>query len=395
MLNIGKNKSDCCGCGGCVSICPMFAIKLSEDDNGFKYPVIDEKRCIGCGLCEKICVYGKAIKYQVIDTYIASTKNEKYLNHSSSGGVFPTIAESFIKEGGYVYGAELLIQAGCIKTEHSMIQRCEDIKRLQGSKYVQSDISSLCYKQIEKQLISGKKVLFSGTPCQVAQVKKQFSRYAKNLYTIDIICHGVPNQRVLNDYFRLFEDKGTITDIMFRDKIYGWGLNGKVTIVNKRGDTEEILFSPTTSSYYHYFLNGDIYRENCYSCPYACVDRVGDITVGDYWGVEKYSPECLKEKGGLFDKEKGISCIMVNSKAGRVLLELVNDDLQKEQINLEKVLAKNKQLREPVKNSSVRSKIFSIYRKKGYIGVEKYYRLQCYMNNIKYRIYMIIQFIKR
>ena len=197
-MEVFNNKGECCGCGLCTTVCKKNAIVMKEDSKGFIYPEINEELCIQCGMCTKICSYNSEEIFNTpIESYAALTKNKRVLSKSASGGVFATIAEQFIKSGGWVCGSVMEFKKGIATCYHRVTNKLNDIEKMQGSKYVQSDITD-ALPEI-KQLISKKeKILFCGTPCQVSAVKKMAADYDE-LYTIDIICHGVPSVHLYND----------------------------------------------------------------------------------------------------------------------------------------------------------------------------------------------------
>lgn len=269
---------------------------------------------------------------------------------------------------------------GIVNVQHILIDNVNDLEMLQGSKYVQSSMW-MCLEDMKSALAQGKKVLFSGTPCQVDGVKSLFRKYlGVQLFTIDIICHGVPNQKIFNDYLKEYQNKHEIvlTKFDFRNKKYGWGRAGVA-----QGEDFESKVTTENSSYYRYFLDGEIHRDNCYNCSYACKNRVGDITIGDYWGVERYDSQLLDINGGKFSKEKGISCIFVNSEAGKQLLNDYGAKIFMTPIDVENALVVNTQLRESPKFSNKRKKILSVYQKKGYQGVETLFKKQIMLERIK------------
>ena len=265
-------------------------------------------------------------------------------------------------------------------TYHKRIDKCSEIIGLQGSKYVQSNMDNV-YTKIKQDLSHNKKVLFSGTPCQVNAVKSYLSsvKEINNLYTIDIICHGVPSQKFFQDYIENYEKiiKGKIIKLKFRDKSEGWGLKGKITYIsNKDNKTKEKIIFSHISSYYKLFLNSTIYRENCYTCKYAKKGRCGDITIGDYWGIERQHPEYMKENGGKIDSKKGISCILSNTEKGNELLNNYSNGIIKLESTFNKVECFNEQLKLPSKKNNNREKVLSIYKERGYVEVEKWFQKQ-------------------
>ena len=303
------SKEQCSGCGLCVNICPKKCIRMKPDELGFVYPVIDSDNCIDCGLCYNKCIIQTPIDLKApIETYAAVRSDSIKLSQSSSGGVFAAIAESVIPKGNWVVAGARLSDS--LLPEHCIVTTIDDLSPLYGSKYVQSATCSL-FPSIRSLLSSGVKVLFSGTPCQVASLKR-FTNNHVGLYTIDVICHGVPNQEMFLSYLDMY-DKNNIDKFIFRDKGQGWSFNNKISYK----DGQYKLVNHRLSSYMTYFLNGETYRESCYACPYACSKRGADITIGDFWGIVR-KREDLKEK---IDIEKGVSCLIVNTEKGKELLE--------------------------------------------------------------------------
>lgn len=374
MQRVYEENSKCCGCGACMYRCPQNAIRMEKDSDGFMFPCIDEQKCIDCGLCSRVCAFseytGDALN-NTPDAFAAANTDPTLLYESTSGGAFSAIAYQFLEHGGVVCGAAMSIKGNQAVIQHVLItDQYDGLRRLQGSKYVQSDLSA-CLKKMETLLKQNRIVLFSGTPCQVAEVKKLFQRYKEHLYTIDIICHGVPSAAFFNDYLNSFVKTHhvDIDEFLFRSKKFGWGLQGRIK--TKTGD--EFVIDPLNSSYYNFFLNSDIYRESCYACPYACLNRQGDVTIGDYWGIEKYDKSLLKENGGKFSIKEGVSCLLVNTSKGNDLLREYGGFLNQDEIELQNLLHINLQLKEPAKKTNKRKLIFGLYRLGGYSLVENLY----------------------
>lgn len=393
-------KTDCAGCSACMNICPQKAITMKNDECGNIYPHIDESKCINCGLCKRTCSYqNDKLERSPIKAYAAFCKDDKILGTSSSGGVFASIASSFIGNGGVVYGCSMEYRDEILTPMHIKISNIEDLKKIQGSKYVKSEIGYI-YSEIKEDLKNDKKVLFSGTPCQIAALKKYLINShinSEKLYCMDLVCHGTPGTSFFQDYIKYIEKKNKyrVIDLKFRDKNqYNWGLKGTITYKTKHGKIKERPFYNKLSSYYSFFLKGKVYRENCYSCKYANANRIGDITIGDYWGIENQHPEYLKENGGLIDTTKGISCVLVNSCNGEELLNDCGKRLVLLESTTEKVIKENDQLNHPCKYSDEREKIFKIYQREGYKGVDKYYKKQLGVRRIIYPIYYLLKNIK-
>ncbi len=375
-IELVKNKKDCCGCEACMNICPKNAITMEKDEFGFTYPKIDNEKCIKCGLCKRTCAYqNEKESSKTIESYASISKDLELLKKSASGGIFASIAMKILEKDGVVYGCSLEREEDRLTPKHIRVDEAKDLAKLQGSKYVQSK-TGFIYQDIKKDLKDNKIVLFSGTPCQVAALNSFLGNIDKtNLFTIDIICHGTPSIKFFQDYISVLEKKlkGKITNFSFRDKTEGWGLKGKAYYIDKKNTKKEKIILSHLSSYYRLFLNSSIYRENCYNCKYAGDNRVGDLTIGDYWGIEKEHPDYLKNNGGVIDEKKGVSCILVNTPQGKKLIEKFGEVLEIKQSTFAKVAKQNGQLNYPSKKNKDRKKILEIYKNEGYEGVEKWF----------------------
>lgn len=374
-----SSKNDCCGCGACMNICPKQAIFMQEDEYGFLYPKINESLCIECKICQKVCFYqNKEPQNEPIKVYAAVNKDEKQLLKSASGGAFSAIATQFLKENGVVFGATLTFENEEANPHHVYIEVVEDLPKLQGSKYVQSSLND-CYKEAKEFLEKGRKVLFSGTPCQIASLYGYLGKDYENLLTIDVICHGVPSARFFNDFLKNEKDKNfasKVIDYSFRDKTKGWGMNTRIDFIENVSNKIISKYSPARlKSYNTFFLDSDIYRENCYSCKYARKLRVSDLTIGDYWGIEGEHPEL--KNSNVFNEKKGISCILVNSEKGLNYCKNLYLILS----TFDKVSKKNAQLKKPSNLSEKRNKILDMYKENNYSYVNNWF-LKTYKKQI-------------
>ena len=233
------------------------------------------------------------------------------------------------------------------------------------------------YKEIKMQLATGRLVLFSGTPCQVAGVKSFLGkRDYDNLLLADIICHGVPSAKFFNDYIEHLNKKYNIeiTDYKFRDKSKGWGMNARLFYRSTKGVMKDKILASGESSYFHYFLKSYTYRENCYYCKYANGNRVGDITIGDYWGVAQVHPEIVEGSKGVFKERDGISCVLVNTDKAKNFLKRIGDGLVLYPSEFKNVALYNEQLVKPCTMSEKRELILKTYEKGGYEEVEKVFK---------------------
>lgn len=308
-------RRDCCGCHSCESVCPFGAITMEPDEEGFLYPVINKEKCTNCGLCQKSC---PALQLQYNndknpDCYAVMASDE-IRDVSSSGGMFSLVALPVLEEGGVVCGAAY---GEDFRVQHIMIDNKEDMYKLRGSKYVQS-ANDLIYKEIKAQLATGRKVLYSGCPCQVSGLYAYLKEDPENLITVDLICHGVPSPKTFKKYIeQCYADK-EIESISFRDKkVYGWSTEMNVYFKDGTEHHERCSKDP----YYRAFLPCLGMRPCCTVCKYTTLPRQADISVGDFWGIGNYRPD-LRDT-------KGTSLVLVNSEKGRKIFEQVKGDMKK------------------------------------------------------------------
>ena len=374
-----ENKEQCCACGACVNACPKDAISMIEDEYGYLYPNIDATKCIKCEMCKKVCSYQNKEEIQLpINTFVAISKDINVLRKSASGGVFGTLANAIINDGGYAVGAAF---DNGFYVKHIFAANPIDLKRIQGSKYTQSNVG-LIYRDIKKRLNEvDKTILFSGCPCQVAGLKSYLGKEYKNLLTIDLICHGVPSNKMFHDYIESLEKRENISlkEFCFRDKDLGWGI--KCTALTD--DNKKISpFSTSSFSYLSYFLDGYIYRENCYKCKYASRHRPGDISIGDYWGIEKEHSDLVEN--GCIDTERGVSVLIVNTEKGRDYLKQYEACFDLFESSYEKAAVVNTQLTRPTEcNKNKRVKILKVYSKNGWEAVESDFQRRYFIFRLK------------
>lgn len=314
MSNISTIGKACVGCRSCEQICPKQAIAFKENSEGFLYPYVQSNKCVDCSLCMKRCPIAENRNNRTnvpISVFAFRDKDDEQIMESASGGVGVLAAQVILQNGGIAYGAAY---DNDLRVKHICIDSLTELHKLQSSKYVQSDTNN-CYKRIREDLEGGKLVLFSGTPCQVAGLKIFLSKEYSNLYTIDLICHGVPSPKLFQKYleWKNQQMKGKIISYNFRSKARrGWGTQYLLKIKTKTKTKTKIL---ALDKYGKHFMAGDCYREGCYQCPYANVHRVGDLTIGDFWGIGKSHPE--------FHSEKGVSSVFVNTEQGQKLFGMI------------------------------------------------------------------------
>lgn len=379
-----KDVVNCCACGACLNECPMGAIDMKYNEEGFLYPRINKALCIGCGKCTKVCAYQNDI-YKLCSPkkIYAAISNNTDLKKSASGGVFASLAKEMILQGGIVYGVSYVETEDGLSVRHTCVGNIDQLESILGSKYIQSHAEKV-FREVRTHLKAGKKVLFSGTPCQVAALKAFVKNDYASLFTIDIICHGVPSDKWFSEYIELIEKKFSIKirKFIFRDKTTGWGLRGKYEYELTTGKRKQKSFITQESSYYYLFLQNIIDRPNCYTCKYASSKRTGDITIGDYWGIEKEHGREILDNNIIV--KNGVSCLLVNNSRGEELISKFGTKLRLINSTFEQVARYNEQLNKPSKPRGDREKILNIYRQLGYKGVENYFQ-----NEMKFKIFVV------
>lgn len=339
----------CTGCRMCEQICPVNAIKMIENSEGFIEPVIDKNKCIKCSVCYKRCPQLNNIK--IIDkldkpqTFAAKNKNKNEQKQSSSGGIFSVLARYILENKGVIYGASF---DNNLKLNHIRIENLDELYKLRGSKYLQSNTQET-FRVVKQDLNSNIKVLYVGTPCQIAGVRNYLGKNYNNLLLIDLVCHGVPSQKMFNKYIEWLEKKNNskVKNYTFRSKEKnGWGSNSKVEFESNK--TKYIVAN--LDPYYKSFLDGTICRECCYSCKYANTNRVGDITIADYWGIEKEHPN--------FYDVNGVSAVMINTKKGQEFFKEIKEEIIYINTDIEKIKHRNGNLIKPLERTEKRDKVY-------------------------------------
>lgn len=352
----------CCGCNACVEKCPVRCIEMQKDDNGFIFPRLTEpEKCINCGLCSKVCPFEDTDSNNTAEFYAVAgyTNDAEILSKSSSGGIFTELAKLFFDDGGAVFGASLDSEH---KLSHICVDSVNDLHKIQGSKYIQSSTNGV-FSKCKQELENGRKVLFSGTPCQISGLRKFLGKEYENLYTADVICHGVPSEKMFEAYVDYLEKKhnAKLVDICFRDKKKnGWSITLKYTMEYKNGRKKDYRLISPMSEYFTGFLGGYISRESCYVCPFSSLDRPSDITMGDFWGYQKTRPELANDKG--------LSLLLVNTEKGKALLERLKEQgLFFSTVSEDSVSkSENKNLYKPTHRPPERTEIYSELEKHGF-----------------------------
>lgn len=341
----------CTGCTACYSICPKNAITMIENEEGFKYPVIDNAKCIDCQMCKKTCPILKTEKNESLnECYAAFSKDKKIRENGSSGGIFQILAEDILNKNGIVIGAAFDKK---FVLSHIPIEKYQDLDKLLGSKYVQSDMKKI-YKYIKDNL-KDRLILFVGTPCQVAGLKSYIKENNENLITIDFICHGVPSNKVFQKYIKEIEEKNEkkISYYSFRNKENGWkNFNTKIVI-----GQDEIVEQHNKNNYMKIFLWDLALRQSCYNCKFKLGNKYSDITLGDFWGIENM-PQIIENDDG------GVSSVIINTIKGKRFFEENKEKIIYNRCKIEDILKINTALKESVQLPKNRKKFF--------INIDKY-----------------------
>lgn len=370
---VSRHKKECCGCGVCKKICPKNAIKMCKDEEGFLYPKVDKEKCINCGICIKKCAFlnKKKSEENPIETcYVVKHKNKDVRLNSQSGAIFFACANIILNRNGVIYGC---VQDENLNIVHIRAEDEENIKKMCKSKYVQSNIED-CFYKIKQDLIDGRYVLFCGTGCQVEAVIN-YCRFLnvdmKKLYTIDIICHGVPSPLIYSEYLKWLKGKygGDVTEFNFRDKsICGW--DGHV-------ESAKINGKKYTFTYYREIFHTDLcLRPSCYNCKYTCTKRNSDLTIGDAWGVKTAIPK--------FNDNMGVSVLLVQSEKGNEMLKEINQTCDVVKEDMKKFLQPN--LKKPSVPKGNREQFWNTFYSNGFQQILKEYGTIKFGKRIKSKV---------
>lgn len=314
MINI-KDKKDCCACGSCAQTCPHKCISMTEDTEGFLYPLIDTTKCVDCGLCNKVCpvINRYEAPKEKPASFAAKSTDDRLIDKSSSGGFFTVLAEYIIRKGGIVFGAKFDADWNVI---YDYTETIEGLQAFRGSKYVQGIVGN-AFSQAKQFLKQGRLVLFTGTPCHIAGLNHFLQKEYDNLITVDFVCHSIPSPKVWRDYLKAVGNSKQISYVTFRDKSFGWdnyglrieGEYGKV--LTKGGHKENV--------YMKAFSQNLTVRPSCFACPARNYTSGSDIMIADCWGLNKYHPEV--------DNNKGMSLVLPKTIKGMNAYEEIQGNL--------------------------------------------------------------------
>lgn len=411
MLNI-KDKSRCCGCAACVQRCPKRCISLREDEEGFLYPEADKAVCIDCGLCEKVCpvINNKELPHLPMETLAAKNLDEDVRRASSSGGVFTLLAECVIGRGGVVFGARFDEKW---EVAHGYAVTMEGVAVFRGSKYLQSRMGE-SYKQAERFLKQGREVLFCGTPCQIAGLRNFLRKDYDNLLLVDFICHGVPSPGVFRQYLeeekRHFARKGgkfsfalsskpslaerdslageevRVEAVSFRDKRLGWKKYSFALSLSKAtaaGEKNTVSLSKCFQEdpFMGAFLQNLILRPSCYACPAKGGRSGSDITLGDFWGIERVLPD--------FDDDRGASLVMAQTEKGREVLASLR--MESRAVGYAEAVSCNPSAESSVAVPQDRARFFRVFKKGGFTRAFRYTQRRRLRGRLLHRLVMAVR----
>ncbi len=375
-----KEKNKCNGCSACANACPKNCIIMTADELGFLYPQIDESLCVDCGLCEKVCpVFNENEIKSTPKAYAVKNIDENIRMQSSSGGTFTAIAEKILADGGVVFGAAF---SDDFKTVHHIaIENSEDLYKLRGSKYVQSRIDT-SFTDAKKKLEKGRKVLFTGTPCQIGGLLSYLRKDYNNLITQDIICHGVPAPYVWSKYVELREEKAgaNTTSASFRAKNTGWV---RFSMLMNFQNGKEYTQPLSDDLFMQGFLNNVYLRSSCYDCVFKTIHRKADITLADFWGVWNVLPQ--------MNDDKGVSLVITNTQKGEDIINSISNQLEVIEADLNEAVKYNSAAEKSVPHNAQREAFATDFNIQPFEKVIKKYCSPDWKKQLKSKIKSILK----
>ena len=380
MPTLFEDSAQCCGCSACYAICPVNAITMQSNEEGFLYPDINSKKCIECKSCEKVCPFNITSEKPSISNYpqfIAVKHKEKEVKlSSSSGGAFTAISDHWLENGGIIYG---VIFDDSLKAIHTRAENKQMRDKMRVSKYVQSDVEDI-FRQVKSDLLAGLNVLFTGTPCQVAGLRNFLKKDYANLITCDVICHGVPSPLMFNEHIKHIEKvrKNHITNYTCRSKVSGWHTHTEcANFANRKSE----YGTPLIQEHKVLFYSGYILRPSCYECKFTNLNRPSDLTLGDFWGIEKIMPE--------WDDQIGTSMVIVNTVKGAETLFQIKDVAN---LRESKTYGRQPQLEKPAHKPKNRVEFWQDYKSKGYPYIASKYGRNSPKEWLKFLIKKILKY---
>ncbi|MDM8125535.1 Coenzyme F420 hydrogenase/dehydrogenase, beta subunit C-terminal domain [Mediterraneibacter glycyrrhizinilyticus] len=354
----------CCGCHACLQVCPKNAIEWLYDEKGFGFPSVDNEKCVSCGLCERVCPMDehkkegniqKPVMHGVYGAYGLNREN------STSGGIFYYLAKMIVDSGGFVAGVVL---DSSMNADHICSNQLQVIEKMRGAKYVQSNMGAI-YSVIEGLLREKRRVLFTGTPCQARALNLYLDSHKTckdTLILCDLICHGVGSPHIFQEYISLCEKKSKkqIQNHYFRSKCIGWHQEKSC---NEFCDGTKDYTSHESQMFLNIYIDDVTQRESCTHCPFASTTRCSDITIGDFWGIEKIKPE--------FDDNRGVSLVICNTEKGKQVFDTIKSDLTVMEFSMEEAIRKQPHLQKPLQYGKKYDQFWRIYQQCGFEGVAR------------------------
>ena len=374
MINL-LHRENCCGCGACAAACPHGAIRMEADGMGFRYPVVDQTLCVDCGLCEKVCAFHSAHSYS--DPRAEAIRFPSLMDRSQSGGLSAALMRKAAGEGYVVYGAALDKD---LVVRHRRAETLEEVEALRLSKYVQSDMEGIP-AQVLADLKAGRRVLFTGTPCQCAGIGSLCEARREQLLLADIVCHGVPSPAVWKGYldYAAAEKGAAVMDALFRDPSLGW-----------HEHKERLFFADGSSEvqdqYTFLFYRHLMLRPSCAVCPFASLRRPSDISMADCWGVETALP-------GFADDNRGCSLLLLNTPAGEAFTQDFPDACERKALDVLQVMQRN--LSAPTKPNRYAGSFENDYLRKGFAFVHGHYGRQSFNYKLEQWIWSVKKRFRR
>ena len=372
-MELFTDKNNCCGCTACKNICPKNSITMVMDSEGFLYPQIDEKLCVNCGMCKKVCAFQNGYnKNNIIKAYGLKHKNFETRFSSRSGGAFILISDYILEKGGTVYGAAFNED---FTVSHKRAENKSERDAFKGSKYVQSEQGDT-YANIKADLKAGKYVMYSGTACQVAGLYgylKSSNVDCERLYTVDLVCHGVPSNKIWKEFLLNVQKKNKgskITNADFRDKTFGWNTHFESVWVDDK--------KVSSKTFAALFYRNDILRPSCFECKYTNINRPADYTLADFWGVDKQLSD--------FNDNKGVSLFLVSSQKGMELFEQVKDSADYREVQIENCTKANPNLRRQTEKPDDRDVFWQTYYQKGFDKTLSIYNRKIFISKLKKKL---------
>ncbi len=374
------NKYECCGCTACANACPCNAITMVADDEGFKYPEINYDLCINCGKCKKVCQIHslKTEKEMEPIVYAAQNTDSETRAKSTSGGMFSVLANKVLEDNGVIYGVRYAEDFTVI---HDRAETEDEYARFRGSKYVQSELGN-CFAQVKEDLRNGKKVLFTGTPCQIAGLKTFLGEkaHSEQIILCEIICHGAPSPKTWKDHLALLESERGSRVVAYknRSKVAGWhGHNEHVFFENGKNEYKTKLSQLHKDLFYAHLT----IRPACYTCKHTGFPRSADISIADFWGIENFMPD--------FDDNKGTSMLILNTKKAVDFYNQVSQNLACRESNLADAFYDNH--KKPAKMNVNRDNFWADYQKNGYLFVAQKYSQYTTVGKIKRQTKIVLK----